>query len=100
MIKSKVIECSPEFVGHIKMFFENGSETVKMNITAYYEEPVMEIISSKTEEPKFKILSAVSNIDKEVLINIVDTSIIKAFASKGINVHKKRNLHHHLISKL
>ena len=98
LIKSKVLEHSPEFVGHIKMFLENGSETVKMNITAHYEEPVMELIASKTEVPKFKILSAVSNIDKKILENLVDSSVVDAFALKGIKVHKKSDKHHHHIS--
>jgi len=98
LIKSRVLEHSPEFVGHIKMFLENGSETVKMNITAYYEEPIMELISSKTEVPRFKILSAVSNIDKIALIDIVDSSVIEAFALKGIDVRKKSDKHQHHIS--
>lgn len=98
LIKSRVLEHSPEFVGHIKMFLENGSETVKMNITAHYEEPIMELISSKTEVPRFKILSAVSNIDKMALIDIVDSSVVQAFALKGIDVHKKSGKHEHNIS--
>lgn len=98
MIKARVLEHSPEFVGHIKMFLENGSETVKMNITAHYEEPIMELISSKTEVPRFKILSAVSNIDKATLMDIVDSSVVEAFALKGIKVHKKSGKHEHHVS--
>jgi G3E family GTPase len=98
LIKSRVLKHSPEFVGHIKMFLENGSETVKMNITAHYEEPIMELISSKTEVPRFKILSAVSNIDKIALIDLVDSSVIEAFALKDIKVHKKSDKHQHHVS--
>ncbi len=98
LIKSRVMEHSPEFVGHIKMFLENGSETIKMNITAYYEEPIMELISSRTEVPRFKILSAVSNIDKMALIDLVDSSVVEAFALKGIKVHKKSDKHKHHVS--
>jgi G3E family GTPase len=98
LIKIRVLEKSPEFVGHIKMFLENGSETVKMNITAHYEEPIMELISSKTEVPRFKILSAVSSIDKMALIDIVDSSVVEAFALKSIKVHKKSGKHEHHVS--
>lgn len=98
LIKSRVLEHSPEFVGHIKMFLENGSETVKMNITAYYEEPIMELISSKTEVPRFKILSAVSNIDKMTLMDIVDSSVVEAFELRDIKVHKKSDKHHNHVS--
>ena len=38
-IKEKVLKLNPEFVGHIKLFLDNGSETVKQSVTAYYEEP-------------------------------------------------------------
>ncbi len=93
LVKSRVKEHSPEFVGHIKMFLENDSETVKMNVTAHYEEPSMELISSKSRVPRFKILSAVSNIDKMTLIDIVDSSVVEAFALKGINVRKKDDRH-------
>jgi hypothetical protein len=58
----------------------------------------MELISSKTEVPRFKILSAVSNIDKMALIDIVDSSVVQAFALKGIDVHKKSGKHEHNIS--
>lgn len=98
MIKTRVLEKSPEFVGHIKMFLENGNETVKMNLTAHYEEPALELINSKTDSPKFKVLSAVSSIDKATLTNIVDSSVSEAFAQQGINVHKQGGKHQHHVS--
>ena len=98
LIKSRVLKHSPEFVGHIKMFLENGSETVKMNITAHSEEPSIEFISSKTEVPRFKILSAVSSIDKETLVDIVDSSVLEIFAQKGISSHKNEDKRQHHIS--
>ena len=38
-IKEKVLKLNPEFVGHIKLFLDNGSDTVKQSVTAHYEEP-------------------------------------------------------------
>ncbi|MFA0822773.1 MAG: GTP-binding protein [Methanomethylovorans sp.] len=98
LIKKRVLEQSPEFVGHIKMFLENGVETIKMNLTAHYEEPSLELINSKTDIPKFKVLSAVSSIDKATLISIVDSSVSEAFAQKGINIHKQGGKHQHHVS--
>jgi G3E family GTPase len=97
-IKTRVLEKSPEFVGHIKMFLENGNETVKMNLTAHYEEPALELINSNTDSPKFKVLSAVSSIDKATLTNIVDSSVSEAFAQQGINIHKQGGKHQHHVS--
>lgn len=63
-IKEKVLKLNPEFVGHIKLFLDNGLETVKQSVTIYYEEPQEEIIKSKEgATPTFKILSAVSNAE-------------------------------------
>lgn len=87
-IRSRVIEHSPEFVGHIKMFLENRNSTVKMNITAYYEQPALEVIKSNSTIRKFKILSAVSNIQKNILINIVDSTIKETFSSFNLQLKK------------
>ena len=94
-IKARVLKLNPEFVGHIKLFMDNGLETVKQSVTIYYEEPQEDVIKSKEGAiPIFKILSAVSNVDKEELKNAVDSSIQEIFEKKGIEVHKTENGNH------
>jgi len=95
-IKEKVLELNPEFLGHIKLFLDNGMETVKQSVTIYYEEPQEEIIKSKEgSTPTFKILSAVSNVEKEALKDAVNSSVHETFEKKGIDVHKVENGHDH-----
>ena len=93
-IKEKVLELNPEFVGHIKLFLDNGLETVKQSVTIYYEEPQEEIIKSKEGAvPTLKILSAVSNVKKEALKDAVNSSVQETFEKRGIDVHKARHDH-------
>jgi G3E family GTPase len=93
-IKEKVIKLNPEFVGHIKLFLDNGSETVKQSVTAYYEEPQEQIIKSEEGAvPAFKILSAVTNVDKPALKDAVDSSVQEIFETRGIRIHKPEHFH-------
>jgi G3E family GTPase len=95
-IKEKVLELNPEFVGHIKLFLDNGLETVKQSVTIYYEEPQEDIIKSKEGSiPTLKILSAVSNVEKEALKDAVNSSVQETFGEKGIEVHKAGHKHDH-----
>ncbi|TFH04963.1 MAG: GTP-binding protein, partial [Methanosarcina sp.] len=95
-IKEKVLDLNPEFVGHIKLFLDNGLETVKQSVTIYYEEPQEDIIKSKEGAvPTLKILSAVSNVEKEALKDAVNNSVQETFEKKGIDVHKARHGHDH-----
>ncbi len=95
-IKAKVLKLNPEFVGHIKLFLDNGLETVKQSVTIYYEEPQEDVIKSKERAlPTFKILSAVSNVDREALKDAVNSSVKEAFEKRGIHVHKTGHEHNH-----
>lgn len=95
-IKEKVLKLNPEFVGHIKLFLDNGTETVKQSVTIYYEDPQEDVIKSKEGAvPAFKILSAVSNVDKEALKDAVNSSVKEAFEKRGIHVHKAGHEHDH-----
>lgn len=93
-IKEKVLELNPEFVGHIKLFLDNGLETVKQSVTIYYEDPQEDIIKSKEGAvPTLKILSAVSNVEKEALKDAVNNSVRETFEKRRIDVHKARHGH-------
>ncbi|MCC4766842.1 GTP-binding protein [Methanosarcina sp. DH1] len=95
-IKSKVLQLNPEFIGHIKLFLDNGSETVKQSVTVYYEEPQEDVIKSKEgATPTLKILSAVSNVDKEAVKAAVKNSVYEVFERKQIKVNKIEHEHNH-----
>ncbi|UGV41268.1 GTP-binding protein [Methanococcoides orientis] len=95
-IKTEVMEHSPEFIGHIKMFLDSDADTVKMNVTAYFEEPQLELIETgKNENLKLKILSAISNMEKDELVRIVDTFSTDAFKRYGIEIEKLEAHHEH-----
>jgi RecB family endonuclease NucS len=86
VIKKEVIESSPEFVGHIKMFMETETDTVKANLTAFDKDVTYEVIDSKNAEPRrLKILSAVSNIKRDRLISIVSDAIEGKLKAENIS---------------
>ncbi len=95
-LKTKVLKLNPEFGGHIKLFLDTGSETVKQSVTIYCEEPQENIIKSKEGSvPALKILSAVSNVKKEALKEAVNSSVQEVFEKRGIEVPKPENGHEH-----
>lgn len=95
-IKAKVLKLNPEFVGHIKLFLDNGSETVKQSVTIYYEEPQEDVIKSgEGTVPTLKVLSAVSNVDKEAVKAAVKSSVQEVFERKKIKVKKIGPVHNH-----
>ncbi|MGM0771368.1 MAG: GTP-binding protein [Halobacteriota archaeon] len=95
-IKAEVMKYSPEFIGHIKMFLDSEADTVKMNVTAYFEEPQLELIETgRNENFKLKILSAISNMEKDELVKIVDNFATDVFNSYGITIEKLNAHHHH-----
>ncbi|WMW23405.1 GTP-binding protein [Methanolobus mangrovi] len=96
-IKSKVMELSPEFVGHIKLFIESESNTFKTNLTAYDQDVTTEVIDTVTGDmPRLKVLSAVSSIDHEKLVHIVNDTISEKLNDNMINFrHNKPHGHEH-----
>ncbi|MDD2613603.1 MAG: GTP-binding protein [Methanosarcina sp.] len=95
-IKAKVLKLNPKFVGHIKLFLDNGSETVKQSVTVYYEKPQEDIIKSKEGAvPTLKILSAVSNVEKEAIKEAVNHSVQEVFEKGKIKMNKSEPSHNH-----
>lgn len=97
-IKTEVMGYNPEFVGHIKMFLDSDTDTVKVNVTAYFEDLQLELIKTgKNERPKLKILSAISKMKKDDLLNIIDTFVTSTFKRYEINIEKAdvHNEHDH-----
>jgi G3E family GTPase len=94
-IKSEVMKISSEFVGHIKLFIESDSNTVKTNLTAYDQDITMEVIDTITGDmPRLKVLSAVSNIDHEKLVHIVNDTISEKLTDKMISFKHNRSHGH------
>jgi G3E family GTPase len=95
-IKEKVLKLNPEFLGHIKLFLNNGSEIMKQSITIYYEDPQEDIFKSKEGAiPALKILSAVLKVEKGDLKNAVNSSVQETFEKMGIVYHQVKHSHDH-----
>lgn len=98
-VKSGIIKFSPEFVGHVKMFLESPHETVKISITAYSENPQVNVIKTTSAmAPRFKILTAVSGMEEDSLVHLVDESVRSAFERKKIKslrLHEPHDHDHH-----
>ncbi len=98
-VKSGIIKFSPEFVGHVKMFLESPHETVKISITAYSENPQVNVIKTTSAmAPRFKILTAVSGMQEDSLVHLVDESVRSAFERKKIKslrLHEPHDHDHH-----
>lgn len=98
-VKSEIIKLSPEFVGHIKMFLETPDETVKISITSYSENPEMNIIKTTAHSgPRFKILTAISGLNEDQLVDLVDSNVEQVFSKRNFisqRLHDPHDHHHH-----
>jgi G3E family GTPase len=95
-VKAEIINHSPEFVGHVKMFLEAPLETVKISITSHSESPAINIIDTSAHSgPRFKILTAVSGIDENELVRLVDKSVEDAFSRRGMVSQRLHGPHIH-----
>ena len=87
-IRQKVLEKSPNFLGHIKLFLEVGSSLFKISLTTSEEEPIYDFISSsdsaKNETPNLKILSAVTGIESDEVKMIVQAAAEDIFRKNEI----------------
>ncbi len=95
-VKEKILNISPEFVGHIKMFLETQEQTFKISITSYSEVPAVNVIQTTAHSgPRFKILTAVSGIEEDRLVHIVDENVEYAFAKRDMLSQRLHNPHDH-----
>ncbi|MCQ6962376.1 cobalamin biosynthesis protein P47K [Methanolobus chelungpuianus] len=93
-IKAEVTKSSPEFVGHIKLFMESETDTVKANLTAFDKDVTYELIPlGNAHSRKLKILSAVSNIKRDRLISIVNDAVEDNL--RAVNISFAHNSHAH-----
>ncbi|MBP1908748.1 GTP-binding protein [Methanolobus bombayensis] len=95
-VKGSIMNLSPEFVGHIKMFLEVPDETVKISITSHAESPSMNIIETTAHSgPRFKILTAVSGLNENELVNLVDENVEAAFSKRNMTSQRLHDSHDH-----
>ncbi|MDI3486822.1 MAG: hypothetical protein PWQ51_2650 [Methanolobus sp.] len=88
-IKDKVKEINPDFVGHIKISFKASSGLVKGSLTSSDGEPVVEILDEKGDgEEHLKFLSAVTKVEKEDLVEIVDKCIQMNLEKENVEFEK------------
>ncbi|MBZ3936425.1 GTP-binding protein [Methanimicrococcus blatticola] len=88
LIRSDVLEKSPDFLGHIKLFLESGSALYKISLTTAEEEPIYDFIPSANEinsfSPNLKILSAVTGLKSDEVQKIVQTAVEKILDENGV----------------
>lgn len=94
-IKDEIIKLNPEFLGHIKLYLEYDSKIVRISMTSYYDSPEVEVVeSSKTYQPKLKILTAVSNVQKGNLVDTVDRCVNNKFHEYDMEIGKSETHNH------
>ncbi|MDV0445390.1 hypothetical protein MmiAt1_09670 [Methanimicrococcus sp. At1] len=78
-IRESVLQKSPDFLGHIKLFLESGSALYKISLTTAEEDPIYDFIPPADENaaaaPNLKILSAVTGISSGDIKEIVQNSV-------------------------
>lgn len=81
-IQADVTSASPMFVGHIKLFAESDTDTVRANLTAHDMDIGYEIIRTDNAQPRrLKVLVAVSGIGHGQLVQIVSDAV-KVYVKK------------------
>ncbi len=88
-IKDKIIQLNPEFIGHVKISFRFKEGLIKGSLTSSEGEPVIEILDERgSTEEHLKFLSAVTQVPKEELVQIVDRCIGDSLEQEGISFEK------------
>ena len=88
-VKEKLVEKNPDFIGHVKMTFMFDRGLVKANLTSAYGDPYVETMEEAEEdEQHLKFLSAITQVSRDELIEIVDGSIQKMLSDEGIGFEK------------
>ena len=88
-IRDKVKQINPDFIGHVKINLKFKGGLVKGSLTSSEGEPVVEILDEKGDgQEHLKFLSAVTKVQKEELVGIVDECIQEILEKKGISFEK------------
>ncbi len=94
-IQDRVREINPEFVGHVKLSMKLPESTVKGSVTSSKELPQVEVISDrKSEKAELRLLSAITKIPEDKLIEIVENTLEETLGKSGIAFEKEEQKHH------
>lgn len=75
-IRNRVTQLNPEFIGHIKLSFAHKENFVKGSVTSAHDKPEIEILKKEGNyRSRVKVLSAVTSVSREELIETVDTTV-------------------------
>ena len=87
-LKEEIVKMNPEFVGHLKIIFQTGMVKIRSSVTGACESPQTEMVESFSHQPSIKILSAVSNVSRSELMELVDFFVKEIFTNHGIKIVK------------
>jgi G3E family GTPase len=87
-LKKEIIVMNPEFVGHMKVILQAGTVNVRSSVTGAEEQPQIETMKSYSSHPSVKILSAISNVSRSELMELVDFFVKENFTNHGIKIVK------------
>ena len=91
-IQEKVLSQSPEFLGHIKLFFEVRDTLFKISLTTSNEAPAFDLVKDPTAEskaPVLKILSAVTGIEADDLQKLIQETAESVLDDRKLPYIKK-----------
>jgi G3E family GTPase len=93
-IQERVREFNPEFVGHVKLSLKLPESTVKGSVTSSKELPQVEIIPArKSEKAELRLLSAITKVPKNKLIELIESVLGENLRKSGITYGKEVQEH-------
>lgn len=94
LIQDKVKEINPEFVGHVKLSMKFPEYTIKGSVTSSKEMPQIEVIQDrKSENSELRLLSAITKVPKNKLIEIIESTLEENLGKSGVVFEKKVHKH-------
>ena len=93
-IRDRVREINPDFVGHVKLSMKFPESTVKGSVTSSKEMPQVELIKDRgNEKAEIRLLSAITKVPKNKLIEIIENTLEKNLEKSGVVFEKEVHEH-------
>jgi G3E family GTPase len=93
-IRDRVREINPDFVGHVKLSMKFPESTVKGSVTSSKEMPQVELIKDRgNEKTEIRLLSAITKVPKNKLIEIIENTLEKNLEKSGVVFEKEAQEH-------
>lgn len=75
-IKNGIFKLNPGFLGHLKMFLQTEAVSLRVSVTSFRDDPEVELINnSGTENNKFTVFAAVTDVARDDLEDIIKSSV-------------------------